>query len=110
MYKYFCCGSFENATSQIAPSPPVFFAMNTSFTNLPALVNTCSRLFTRSQTYTRLSTDKSEQCTGVRNCWAGGPSGLYGGRAVSSGLLPYAPQYRLNTPVSASITTTRLFR
>jgi len=27
---------------------------------------------------------------------------------VSSGLLPYAPQKRLNFPVSASITATRL--
>ena len=46
-------------------------------------------------------------CTGVRNCFDSGSAGLYGPSWVSSGSLPYAPQWRLYSPVSASSTITR---
>src|SRR6267378_3013604 len=110
-YMYFCCGSFENATSQVEPSASDSGSTKISFTNLPSRVNTCSRSLVRSHTYTRPSTDTSAQCTGPRNCCDGVDPGVYLGAAAaaaSSGLLPYAPQYRLNLPVSMSRTTTRL--
>ncbi len=49
-YMYFCAASFENAMSHAEPSPGVFFAMKTSFTNVPSGLKTWMRSFTRSQT------------------------------------------------------------
>src|ERR1700686_3091138 len=73
---YFCCGSLENAMSHAEPEPSVRFAMNASFTKVPSGLNTWIRSFTRSQTYNKRSTERSAQCTGLRNCWAGGASAM----------------------------------
>src|SRR5476649_2242196 len=69
---YFCCGSFENAMSHADPEPSVSLLKNASFTNVPSGLNTWMRSFTRSQTYNSRSTERSAQCTGFRNCCAGG--------------------------------------
>src|SRR5215217_9765896 len=104
---YFCCGSFENAISQTEPAAFVFFATNISLTYVPSERKTWIRSLTRSHTYTKPSLDGSAQCTGLRNCFAGGADGSYGPRSVSSGLAPYAPQKRFILPVFWSSTATR---
>src|ERR1041384_396483 len=76
-YRYFCWGSFDNAISNVDPSTSVFFSTTTSFTNVPSVLNTWMRSFVRSQTYNNPSLASATQCTGVRNCWAGGSLGLY---------------------------------
>jgi|GEM_PF-3797373 len=50
-----CSGSGEKEISQTEPSPRLFGLTNNSSTNVPSFWNTCRRLFTRSQTYTRPS-------------------------------------------------------
>src|SRR5689334_13845283 len=94
--------------SHTEPSPRVAGSTNFSFTNLPLLSNTWMRSFGRSHTYSRPSTLGSAQCTGLRNCCAGGALGLYGPRFESDGTLPYAPQKRLIAPLVMSRTATRL--
>src|SRR5882672_8704643 len=105
---YVCCGSRENVMSQTEPDRSVVLSKNASLTKVPSFRNTCTRSFTRSHTYTNPSFETSAQCT-VLNCFDGGSDGLYAGTAASSGLFPYAPQWRLYFPVSASITMTRRF-
>ncbi len=72
----FCCGSFEKAMSQVDPSPSVFGETHASLTNLPSGVNTWIRSFDAIADVDQASFDISAQCTGVRNCCAGGASGL----------------------------------
>ena len=62
--------------SQTDPSPSVFFATKTSFTKVPSGLNTWMRSLGRSQTYSRPSCESSAQCTGLRNCCAGGSVGI----------------------------------
>ena len=50
--------------------------MNTSFTNVPSVLNTWMRSLVRSQTYSSPSLASATPCTGVRNCWAGGSFGI----------------------------------
>src|SRR3989442_4805202 len=64
------------------------------------------RLFARSATYTAPSLEIVTPC-GVLNCCEAWPVDWRAFDALSSGFLPYAPQWRLYAPVSASNTITR---
>src|SRR4029077_10703577 len=123
------------AVFPLLPPPPATRhqrSIQTWVMYLPSVVNTCTRLPPRSATYTRPSLETFTPCTGGTNC--DGPVSLgsnpvarvrlasssaaealaaapvkAGGRGGSSmGTLPNAPHMRLNAPVSASNTMTRL--
>src|ERR1700704_7208465 len=120
-YRNRWAGSGEKATDLACRGNLLSTPMNCSATNLPSGVNTWTRLFPRSATYASPSLENFMSC-GSENCWyvdhiphtmghnSFGLDGSTGGRwSISRGLLPYAPHMRLNFPVSASYTITRLF-
>src|SRR5712691_3719437 len=116
-YRNRCAGSGEKATDLACRGNLLSTPTNCSATNLPSGVNTWMRLFPRSQTYTSPSSEIIRSWTGDANCCRTSDTPTHGieagfargGRSSSSsGLLPYAPHMRLNLPVSASYTITRL--
>src|SRR5216684_1034368 len=116
-YRNLWAGSGEKATDLACRGNLLSTPTNCSATNLPSGVNTWTRLFPRSETYTSPSLEISTSWTGDPNCWRTSATPTHGislslergGRAaISSGLLPYAPHMRFNLPVSASYTITRL--
>ncbi len=61
--------------SHTEPEPSVSGATKASRTKVPSRWKTWMRSLARSHAYTRPSWDTSAQCSGLRNCCAGGSSG-----------------------------------
>src|SRR6266545_6639603 len=84
---YFCCGSAEKARLKTVPQGPylslpgpphsapragVDGCTQNCVTNLPCLVNTCTRSLPRSQTYTNPSFEMWMQCSTTKSSMSGG--------------------------------------